>query len=949
MLRWVRWFAQVGTRWVQSQRVQPTRRNDANWFSRHKRAGQESRYRAGKFEFLEDRRLLSVSYPLSSTPLEEVSLDWGRLFGGAVYEETRSLSMDPSGNLFLGGTSWSPDWVSGGSDTTLGGEGDAFLIKFSPTGEHLWSTYFGGEKDDGITGVVTDASGNVYIAGWTRSPGWVSGGYDTTYGGMGDGFVAKLSPAGDLLWATYLGGSEWDGVNAMCMAPDGDLFVTGTTRSSGWGRNGFDSYYNGGMMDGFAAKISPTGQLRWSTFLGGDTWDFGYAVAASSDALYVVGKTASTNWLSGGFDLTSGGDYDGFLMRLSLTGQHVWSTYLGGQGEDAALAVAANSEAVFVGGDTTSLDLPASNGPIGGRDAFLVAVSPSGELLWEMYLGGEGDDSINALALSSENELWAGGSTSSDGWIPNAPSQSRFGEQDGFIVLVDCSNQTPVLGQYLGGDQNDSVMALAAWPGGLAASGVTYSHDWLPDDPFGIDFDDPNSFAAVFNVIAPQQAEIVDLGELDYQIVAAAVGQANTIYQFTATHDAMLTLAAAADAETPFQVQLFDVDPVENLEAVPVASGEVSDHSQILELASLQSGQTYYLVVESGGGVGFTLANLHAVAVDQHHFFGTQADDSFAVSWYAAENGTLVATVSFRDLWWDVPCAAGQKICISAEAGDDMIVLDDTEADDVVEIWSDGLLFTAGTGQMVEADSFKTIHVYARNGGRDKATLRDVNRDGSRQLATKLKSEPEHSHVKLVSPSMYARVKFFEEIAVNVQGANDQAVLYSGSSSAHFILGYKESRVIDETYELMTVGFPFVLAYGASGNQLTITDSPMKDQLNFKAHKVEMFDVVTHGSRYSIVARGFSSTQAILSPTNSGRDKAAIWDTVFSDHIEITGDEVLFFRKRDDSTRDQLLQLQGFELVVVRTSSGGADTVTVNNPPFDFQLGLGWSMLWSTL
>ena len=161
----------------------------------------------------------------------------------------------------VSGSTPSPDWVSGGFDTTLCGGSDAFVAKLTPSGTHLWSTYLGGDDGDYGTGIAVDPSGNVVVTGYTESPDWVSGGFDTTLGGGSDAFVAKLSPSGTHLWSTYVGGDSYDGGwGGIAVDPSGNVVVSGSTHSPDWVSGGFDTTLGGGQ-DAFVAKLSgiPTG------------------------------------------------------------------------------------------------------------------------------------------------------------------------------------------------------------------------------------------------------------------------------------------------------------------------------------------------------------------------------------------------------------------------------------------------------------------------------------------------------------------------------------------------------------------------------------------------------------------------------------------------------------------------------------------------------------------
>jgi hypothetical protein len=284
---------------------------------------------------------------------------WSTYLGGSEGADAGTgVGVDAVGNIYAVGITQSSGWTSGGFDTTYnGGEYDIFVAKLSSSGAHLWSTYLGGSDHDSGGGIAVDASGGVYVTGSTQSSDWASGGFDTTYGGSIDAFVAKLSSSGAQLWSTYLGGSDYDAGNGIAVGASGTVYVTGSTESSGWTSGGFDTTYNGGASDAFVIKLSSSGVHLWSTYLGGSNYpDDGSGIAVDTSAnVYVTGSTQSSDWASGGFDTTYGGSIDAFVAKLSSSGTYFWSTYLGGSAYDYGDSIAVDALGnVCVAGPTDS-------------------------------------------------------------------------------------------------------------------------------------------------------------------------------------------------------------------------------------------------------------------------------------------------------------------------------------------------------------------------------------------------------------------------------------------------------------------------------------------------------------------------------------------------------------------------------------------------------------------
>lgn len=215
------------------------------------------------------------------------------------------------------------------------------------------------------------------------------------------------------------------------------------------------------------------------SFVGGAGDDQGWGVAASNTGVYLTGQTNSTafpttpqNPANGAsatpiYQTTKSAGYDAFVTQMSADGTTlIWSTYLGGNGDDIAKGVAVDSNnAVYVAGYTSSSNLPKTIGSAFGGvfDAFVAKLSSNGQsLTYLTYLGGSGVDQALAIALDSTNDVYVGGSTT--GGLPTvyAPySTYGGGNTDGFVAKMD-PNGNLVAATYLGGSGSDQVNGIAA-------------------------------------------------------------------------------------------------------------------------------------------------------------------------------------------------------------------------------------------------------------------------------------------------------------------------------------------------------------------------------------------------------------------------------------------------------------------------------------------------------
>jgi len=410
-------------------------------------------------------------------------LEWSTYLGGSNWDGDQGggIAVDGSGNVYVTGFTYSSGWVSGGYDTTRPGQRDAFVAKLSSSGGHLWSTYLGGSWWDEGWGIAVDGSGNVYVTGMTQSSGWVSGGYDTIYNGVSDAFVVKLSASGAHLWSTYLGGADWG--YGIVVDGSGNLYVTGDTSSSGWVSGGYDTTFNG-LEDAFVVKLSASGAHLWSTYLGGSGMDYAQGIAVDgSDNVCVTGWTESLGWVSGGFDTTHNGDRDAFVATLSGSGGHLWSTYLGGGVGDYGFGIAVDGSGnVSVTGMTASPGWVSGGYDTsynGGLDAFVARLSGSGGHLWSTYLGGSDYDRGDSIAVDDSGNVYMSGRTESSGWVSGGFDTTHNGDRDALLAGLSGSGGH-LWSTYLGGSDYDWGYGIAVGgSGNVYVAGYTESSGWV--------------------------------------------------------------------------------------------------------------------------------------------------------------------------------------------------------------------------------------------------------------------------------------------------------------------------------------------------------------------------------------------------------------------------------------------------------------------------------------
>jgi hypothetical protein len=419
----------------------------------------------------------------SQTLYIDPTLYWATMCGGTGEENDElfgDVGADSQGNVYYSGHTSStnfPNSVGAWQVTNAGGTMDATLVKFSPSGSRIWATYFGGSGYDVGSGIAFDDQDNVYFCGSTASANFpVTTG---TYAGAIDGFAVKMSPAGQRLWATFIGANTADEAYRLALDANNNLFVAGKVSSPGFSTTpGAYQTTFGGLEDGFLVKFNSAGVRVYATFVGGSSGDYPYGLAIGSTGdVYLAGYTQSTNFpvTPGAFQSTFGGSLDGFLMKFNNSGGLVWSTYLGGSGADITFGLAVDAAGnVYGTGQTTSTNFPVSPGAFqttyGATNftAYLFKFNTSGARQWSTYLGGSTWQRGLDVAVSGAGDLLVTGNTKSANFpVTTDAHQGTFGggNDDAFVCKFSPAGAM-LYSTFYGGSNNDFGRGIGQHPNG---------------------------------------------------------------------------------------------------------------------------------------------------------------------------------------------------------------------------------------------------------------------------------------------------------------------------------------------------------------------------------------------------------------------------------------------------------------------------------------------------
>lgn len=419
-------------------------------------------------------------------------------------EDKLGIAVDKGGNVYVTGSTISPSFP-----ITLGAFQETFpsidnnvissyVTKLNSDGSGLiYSTFLGGSGDDQARGIAIDDMGNAYVTGETSSPDFpvTLGAFQENFPSVSgsSGFVTKLTPDGSqLIYSTFLGGSDDDEATAIAIDKMGNAYVTGETASSDFPvtLGTFEEVFQGDGDDVFVTKLNPDGSdLIYSTFLGGDDDDEGQSITVDDMGnAYVTGNTESSNFpvTLGAFQQIniSAPETDSvFVTKLSPDGSKlIYSTFLGGSENDQGNGIVVDKMGnAYICGETVSPDFPITAGAFqedfiaggNGEDAgFVTKLNPEGSaIIYSTFLNGTGgDNEAQEIAIDDMGNAYvAGFSNSPDFPVTLGAFQEEFqgigtsgrAYGDAFVAKINPDGSSLIYSTFLGGSGDDIVRNIA--------------------------------------------------------------------------------------------------------------------------------------------------------------------------------------------------------------------------------------------------------------------------------------------------------------------------------------------------------------------------------------------------------------------------------------------------------------------------------------------------------
>lgn len=381
------------------------------------------------------------------------------LGGAAGNDYGKDIAVDASGNMILASYFYGTvdfDPATGINNRVSVGTADVGLSKYNSNGQLQWAVSFGSMGVDIPHSVTTDASGNIYVAGYySGSCDFDPGSGNTTISGTGgtaeaarDGFIVKFSANGNFQWVkTYANA----GTEENCFGVDADnagsVYVTGVFQ----GTVSFDSYTltSNGVQDIVLAKLNATnGNTIWAYGAGSPGQDEGSAVEIDK-----TGNIIFTGYFSQSFDvdpsantstLTSAGSFDTYFLKFNPAGNLIGAYKFGGSGADivapGGIAIDDNNNIYICGNFTGTCNFGgATKASNGGQDFFFAKFNNNGDYQSYISAGGIGGDQCHRLAVDVSGNICI------TGWFR---STTDFGNGKILTALASSGGHDIYFGKY---------------------------------------------------------------------------------------------------------------------------------------------------------------------------------------------------------------------------------------------------------------------------------------------------------------------------------------------------------------------------------------------------------------------------------------------------------------------------------------------------------------------
>jgi gliding motility-associated-like protein len=384
-------------------------------------------------------------------------INWQQSFGGSDFDLPSEIKATPDGGFILAATTFSNDGDAAGNH----GADDILLIKLKADRSVQWRKVLGGSNEDGLHDLQLTSDGGFIAAGFTKS----RDGDVTELKGQSDYWVIKLNAAGTVEWQRTYGGSNNDVASSVKQTSDGGFIVAGYTSSN----NGdVTNNHIVNVQDAWILKLDASGQILWQQCYGGTDAEFAYDIDLAPGGFIFTGYARSRDG-----DLSvNKGVQDAWIVKLGINGNIEWQQVLGGLKNETGNKIKTLTGGGYImAGSTTSNDGDVQ-GQHGASDGWLVKLSASGNVDWKRCYGGSSLENFLDIFPSVQGYLVVGAAESADHDVA-----ANYGKSDYWVLQLD-ANGTIVWQINTGGSEiDDGHAACFSSNGEIIISGTSFSRD----------------------------------------------------------------------------------------------------------------------------------------------------------------------------------------------------------------------------------------------------------------------------------------------------------------------------------------------------------------------------------------------------------------------------------------------------------------------------------------
>jgi len=434
--------------------------------------------------------LFLISYNLIGQSCPQLST----YFGKSQFDEFKSVCIDNKGNIYAVGNTYNNDLpvTTGAFQMIYKSSYESFIVKFDSCGSLIWCTYLGTQGFDSAERISFSNDSSIVITGYTNGtdlPTTIGCFQPTMNIAMYDCFLAKFNLNGQPRWITYFGGTQSDFSYALSIDKDNNIIIGGTSLSPTIYTTPQSFQQNiVGATDAFIAKFSKTGQLKFSTFYGGNSSEDIHDITTDIDGnIIATGGSFSFNLNTSAscFQSNSNGGMEIYVIKLDSIGNRIFSTYIGGSSQDDAYGVCVDTQKnIYLTGHTNSFDfyktaISHQTTIVGSSDNFCLKLTPLGNLLWSNIFGGSSFDANVHSKIDANNQIVSLINTDSPDFPMLGTGNFTTNTGSGDIVLVKISSNGQLnWSTYRGGSFNETSTDLLLMNNKIVISGSSTSNDF---------------------------------------------------------------------------------------------------------------------------------------------------------------------------------------------------------------------------------------------------------------------------------------------------------------------------------------------------------------------------------------------------------------------------------------------------------------------------------------